>query len=70
MPLSLQPAPGFDWLAVSWGAPDQQRTETCSLCDAPLGDDEVPLTISNAQGWLAEFCEGCQFRWWGVERLA
>ena len=67
----LQPKPGFDWTAVSWGGPDQVRTDQCSYCEAPLGDPsdddyEVPLILWNPAGWCAEFCIACQRRWWGV----
>jgi hypothetical protein len=60
------PAPGFNWLAVSWGGPDQPPTEHCSYCDAPLLDDEVPLILWQG-GWCARFCCQCCKTWWGME---
>lgn len=64
-PCPIRPAPGFDWARVSWGGPDQPRTETCSYCDAPIGDDEVPLILWSEKGWCAEFCDACKKLWWG-----
>lgn len=63
---ALVHADGFTWLAVSWAAPGEPRMETCSYCDAELRDDEVPLMLWNEDGWCAEFCAGCQRRWWGL----
>jgi hypothetical protein len=63
---TLSPRPGFNWTAVSWGGPDEPRTDKCSYCDAPLSEDEVPLILWNNDGWAAEFCEACQRKWWGL----
>lgn len=54
-------------MLVSWGAPDETRTEICSYCAEPLCDHEVPLIFWNRDGWCAEFCENCQRKWWGME---
>lgn len=67
--MTMTPAPGFDPLLVSWGAPDQPRTTTCSYCSEPLPEDGVPLILWNSTGWCAEFCESCQQKWWGMEPL-
>lgn len=71
MPAPLRPAAGFDWTAVSWGGPDQQRTTICSYCEAPIVDDDcdyldVPLILTTEDGWVAEFCDACQRKWWGA----
>jgi hypothetical protein len=67
MPMLLSPRPGFDWLRVTWGAPDQTRTEKCSYCDQALDHEtSVPLILWNKEGWCAEFCDDCQARWWGL----
>jgi hypothetical protein len=63
---TLKPRAGFNWTQVSWGGPDERRTDKCSYCDAPLTEDEVPLILWNNDGWAAEFCEACQRRWWGL----
>jgi hypothetical protein len=54
-------------MLISWGGPDERRTEICSYCDEPLpdNDDFVPLILTRGDGWCAEFCEKCQERWWG-----
>jgi len=71
MTAHLQPKPGFNWMAVCWGGPEEPRTERCSYCEAKLPDitdDEyaVPLIIWNEDGWCAEFCAVCQQQWWGL----
>ena len=63
----LAPRRGFDWTAVSWGGPDEPAAETCSLCDAPIPDDDVTLILWTPGGWCARFCAACQARWWGCE---
>lgn len=68
----IHPSKDFDWTQVSWGGPDEPVSETCSYCDAPLGDEyepdyEVPLIIWNKGGWCARFCIECQRTYWGVE---
>ena len=64
---ALRPAPGFDWTAVSWGGPDEPRTDRCSLCEAILEEESVPLILWNEDSWCAEFCGACQRRWWGLD---
>ena len=67
----LHPTAEFNWQQVSWGGPDEVVTETCSYCEAPLGDMdepdyEVPLILWNKDGWCAQFCIECQRRYWGM----
>jgi hypothetical protein len=68
---ALRPRPGFDWLMVNWGGPDEPRTDRCSYCDDPFPDrdesDFVPLILSRTDGWVAEFCDHCQAAWFGIE---
>ncbi len=66
MPDALRPSRGFNWQAVSWGGPDEPPSDTCSYCEAPIADDDVPLIIWNAEGWAARFCDACQERCWGM----
>jgi hypothetical protein len=63
----LTPGAEWDWSAVSWGAPDELPTETCSYCDQPLGEEEMPLILWNDDHWCAQFCEACQHKHWGFE---
>ena len=69
--MKLQPNPGFNWMAVSWGGPDEPQTETCSYCEALLGEPEdesyeIPLILCSTNGWVAQFCIACQRKWWGL----
>lgn len=66
---TLSPRPGFNWMLVTWGAPDQVRTEVCSYCGDKLPDDDdfVPLILWNPEGWAAEFCDHCQATWFGIQ---
>jgi hypothetical protein len=43
MSVVLRPRPRFPWGAVSWGGPDEPPADDCSLCDAPIAEDDVPL---------------------------
>ena len=63
---TLKPRPGFDWMRVSWGGPDEPCATTCSYCEAPLGEDDVPLMLWNERSWCAAFCTACQRRYWGL----
>ena len=59
--------PGFDWLKVRWGGPNDRRTEVCSYCGATLGEDEVPLILWDRRDNCAEFCERCSARYFEAE---
>ena len=62
--MSLKPSPDLNWMAVSWGGPDEPVAQACSMCDAPLKEDEPPLMVWNSEGWAASFCPDCQRKWW------
>jgi hypothetical protein len=69
---ALRPKPGFNWMNVAWGAPDEIRTAHCSYCGdkLPTEDEDpefVPLILWNAEGWAAEFCDHCMATWFGME---
>jgi hypothetical protein len=64
---ALRPAPGFLWMAVSWGGPDEVVSDRCSYCSELISDDDVPLMLWTKAGWMAQFCDACQRRWWGLE---
>ena len=61
----LAPLPGFDWMLVNWSGPDELVPDICCYCEAPIGEDEVPLRMSREDGWSAAFCEACMQRCWG-----
>ena len=65
--MTLEPRPGFNWTAVSWGGPDEPPSDKCSYCGDELPEDSVPLMMWNKDGWAAQFCDTCQVRWWGLE---
>ena len=69
---ALTPKPGFNWQMVAWGGPDEPRTAHCSYCGDKLPTEDeypefVPLILSNADGWAAEFCDHCQLTWFGLQ---
>lgn len=66
--MKLAPMPGFNWSQVSWGGPDEPPAECCSYCDAPIGEDDVPLILYNDAGWCARFCNACAAIWWRIRR--
>ena len=63
---SLQPKPGFDWDHISWGKPDSVRSALCSYCSAGIGENDVPLMLFRDDGHVAQFCDDCQLKWWGM----
>lgn len=69
---TLAPRPGCNPLMVNWGGPDEPRTLACSYCgDALPTEDEdpqfVPLILFRSDGWVAEFCDHCQARWFALQ---
>jgi hypothetical protein len=74
--VALQPRPGFNWLQVEWGAPDEPVSDRCSYCGDPFPDIdapdyEIPLRIwrrgGQFDGWTAAFCVHCQAAWFGIQ---
>lgn len=63
----LTPLPGFDWMGVHWGAPDERVSEQCCYCDEPIPEDDMPLMMMTEGGYVASFCRGCQKKWWGLQ---
>lgn len=66
----ILPAAGFDWGRVSWTNARDAPAPFCSYCSAPNGEGEIAMQLSTRTGLQARFCEDCQWRWWGIERLA
>jgi hypothetical protein len=51
---AIRPKPGFNWMMVAWGGPDEPRTASCSYCGDPFPTEEldpefVPLILWNAE---------------------
>lgn len=72
---ALRPKPGFNWLNVAWGGPDEPRTDRCSYCGDAFPTEEqdpefVPLILFNNAGWVAEFCDHCQAALFGLQSFA
>jgi len=68
----LRPRPGFDQARIRWGRPTERVAAECSYCGAFLRfadnkDDDMPLILSTAEGYLAQFCRDCQSTWFGLE---
>ena len=42
-----------------WSHPNSAITPFCSLCQAYIPDDTVPLMMWNDNGALAHFCDRC-----------
>ena len=55
--------PGFDPLLLSWGGPNEPATLVCSICDAPLPEDDVPLILWREDGWWCRLCDACVDKW-------
>jgi hypothetical protein len=39
----------------------------CSYCSAGIGEDDVPLILWGPDGSVAQFCDACMQRWWGLD---
>ena len=61
------PRKPFDWNKLTWGRPDSVPSALCSYCSAVIPEDEVPLIMSNSEGWTVRFCEKCMKEIWGLE---
>jgi hypothetical protein len=64
--MTLKPSTGFDWHHVAWGHPDSPRSFLCSYCSAPIGEEDVPLMLTAGDGRVAQFCNDCMMKWWGL----
>jgi hypothetical protein len=64
--VSLKPKKAFDWNKLTWGRPDSVPSKLCSYCSAVIPEDDVPLIMSNAEGWTVRFCEKCMEDIWGL----
>jgi hypothetical protein len=42
-----------------WSAPDSKIAPFCSVCQAHIPDDDVPLMMWNDQGACVQFCDDC-----------
>jgi hypothetical protein len=58
----------FDPTLLAWGGPDEAPTETCSICDAVLEEEDVPLIMWREDGRCVRLCDACVARWIEVKR--
>jgi len=65
--VSLKPKIALDWGKLTWGRPDSPPSVLCSYCSAVIPEDDVPLILSNAEGWTVRFCEKCMKDVWGFQ---
>jgi hypothetical protein len=54
---------GLDPSLLNWGGPDEEISFTCSICDAEIAEDAVPLRPYLPNGWALVLCDGCVKRW-------
>ena len=64
---AIKPKPGFEWSRVTWSAPEGRIPPLCSYCFAPIAEGDVPLMLWKQNGAMAQFCERCGERWFGLE---
>ena len=65
--ISLKPKIALDWSKLTWGRPDSPPSVLCSYCSAVIPEDDVPLIMSNTEGWTVRFCNKCMKDVWGME---
>lgn len=68
MSVKIKPADGFDWKHVAWGHPDSPPAALCAYCSAGIGNLDAPFMIMRADGHVAQFCDTCAERWWGLKK--
>ena len=49
----------LDSPAIHWKGPNQTPPDRCSFCDAPIGQDDTPLSMWTTDGFCASFCDAC-----------
>ena len=59
MSITLKPKIALDWTRLTW--------VLCSYCSAVIPEDDVPLIMSNDEGWTVRFCQKCMKDVWGME---
>ncbi len=57
--MSLKAHPRFDWSKLKWGAPQDQMSDDCSYCGAPIAEDACPLRMWKPDGSAAVLCDDC-----------
>lgn len=67
MSVKITPADGFDWKHVAWGHPDSPLSALCCYCSAGIGPEDVPFIIARGDGYVAQFCDACAAKWWGLK---
>ena len=67
MTIALKPKVALDWNRLTWGRPDSVPSALCSYCSAVIPEDDVPLILSNAEGWTVRFCDKCMKEIWGFK---
>jgi hypothetical protein len=65
--VEIKPIPAFEWRKLTWGRPDSPPSVLCSYCSAVIPEDDVPLILSNAEGWTVRFCLQCMKKYWGFD---
>lgn len=67
--MTISPRPGFNWMNVAWGGPDEPVSDHCSYCGREIPEESIPLIMWNEAGWCARFCDHCQAAWFGMENI-
>jgi hypothetical protein len=44
---------------IVWSAPDSRIAPFCSICQAHIPENEVPVMVWDAEGACAQFCDNC-----------
>jgi len=63
----FRPKPSLIWNRLTWGRPDSVPSVLCSYCSAVIPEDDVPLILSNDEGWTVRFCVKCMKDQWDIE---
>jgi hypothetical protein len=50
-----------------WSPPDGSIAPFCSLCQAHIPEDTIPLRMWTNEGACVQFCDGCVESWFEVK---
>ena len=68
--MALTPSDDFRWSKVLWDHPDEPVSgDVCSYCRNDIDEDDIPLQVWTKDKWGAQFCDACQEKYFGLQKV-